>query len=84
MLIWCNSGEATFSGPDVQYLLKVNRRLVSGCKGKEWFDETSFRYKRQSDLASYGGSENCIGDEADGERAVDAATDCGYEVSCAA
>ena len=34
MLIWCNSGLATFLGPDVQYLLKVNRRLVSGSKGK--------------------------------------------------
>lgn len=73
---WCNSGEETFLRADVQYLLRVNWRLVPSCKGKEWFDETSFRYKRQSDQGCYEGSGNCIEDEVDGEIAVGVATDC--------
>lgn len=34
------------------------------------------RYERQSDQGSHEGSGNCDGDEVDGERGVNAATDC--------
>lgn len=72
----CNSRNATFLCANFQFFLSANGRLAFGCKGKECFDETSFRYERQSDQGSYEGSGNCIGDEVDGERGVDATTDC--------
>lgn len=45
-----------------------------GCKGKESFDETSSKSKRESDQGSYEGCGNCDGNGGDGERGVDVAT----------
>lgn len=59
-----------------RFSLSANGRFASGSKGKKCFDETSFRYERQSDQGRYERSGNYDGDEVDGERGVDAATDC--------
>lgn len=34
-------GKVSSLSADVQYLLRVNGRLGSSCKGNEWFDENS-------------------------------------------
>lgn len=76
MLNGCNSRKTNFVCANVQVFLSANGRLASGCKGKEYFDETSFRFGRQSDQGSYERSGNCDGDEVDGKRGVNAATGC--------
>lgn len=61
-------GKQVFLSADVQYLLRVNGRLGFSCKGNEWFDETSFRYKIQSFQASYERRGSCIGVKSMGAR----------------